>query len=430
MRTCFMATLVLALALSGCGGGGTSPFPAAAAATNGSEATQSTNQQTEPTGSNELALVVDSGPLLMFFEGRPAINTPYANVTLCSPGSAAACQTIDHVLVDTGSVGLRVLASALTGVAAPVSVLEPASGAPLRECVQFADGYSWGSVGTVDVRIGGRTIASVSVNVVGDPAAGVAPASCVSGPAKNSMASFGANGVLGVGGFVRDCGASCAAGRVSGWYYTCPSAGSADLCHPAPVPLERQVSNPIALLDSDNNGVTIALPTVPARGAARVNGSLYFGVGTQANNAAGAARFFSLDSHGTLLTAFGGATQYAVIDSGSNGYFFSSPAISTCSKYKAFYCPTQSGAPVSLAQSAQILDRSGVSQSVAFTVDNVDQLFAGQSALPGLAAPSSEFVGGATGVFAWGLPFFYGRTVHLLFEGSSAGLAVGPAVGF
>jgi hypothetical protein len=39
------------------------------------------------------------------------VNAPYVSVKLCVPGSqgAAQCVTVDHMLLDTGSVGIRVL---------------------------------------------------------------------------------------------------------------------------------------------------------------------------------------------------------------------------------------------------------------------------------------------------------------------------------
>jgi len=42
------------------------------------------------------------------------VNGIWTSVTICAPGSTNNCQTIPNVLVDTGSVGLRVLSSALT----------------------------------------------------------------------------------------------------------------------------------------------------------------------------------------------------------------------------------------------------------------------------------------------------------------------------
>ena len=171
---------------------------------------------------NALQVIIDAGPAGLVSQNIVAANTLYASVTICTPGSATACQTIDHVQVDTGSVGLRIINEAMSGVAAPTPVADPATGNPLMECLQFADGYSWGSVASADVTIGGRAIASMAIHVIGDPAAGTAPASCVSGPPENTVVQFGANGVLGIGNFLQDCGAACAGSVEPATYYVCP----------------------------------------------------------------------------------------------------------------------------------------------------------------------------------------------------------------
>src|ERR1700684_3171714 len=75
-----------------CGGGG-SPSP-------------KTNVTTT-TGQNVAPIVVNAGPANNYANGA------CATVTVCVPGTST-CQTIDGMLVDTGSSGLRILSSALT----------------------------------------------------------------------------------------------------------------------------------------------------------------------------------------------------------------------------------------------------------------------------------------------------------------------------
>lgn len=422
-RALAIASIAAAVLLASCGGSGTAPTTAAPG-----QAPQSSAARAD--AAPGLPVTVDQGPAIFLFTGNQAVNTLYASVTVCTPGSTTACETIDHVQVDTGSVGLRLLASALSGVAVPQPVADAATGRPLRECVQFADGYSWGSVASADVMLAGRRGASLPVHVIADPAAGTAPASCVSGRLKHSAAALGGNGVLGVGSFVHDCGANCVSRGVSGLYYTCASAGTGALCAPAAVPLDRQVRNPVASLPDGNNGVTLDLPAVASPGSGTASGMMYFGVGTDSWNAAGSATFFTVDRFGTLLTSYNGQSQAAVVDSGSNAYFFTTSAIALCTRHQGFYCPTAGGAPASLALDAAIVGRNGASRTIAFNVDNLDVVFQGQAALPGLAAPSSSFMGGAASVFDWGLPFFYGRRVHVLLDGETVNGVTGPAIGF
>ncbi len=358
------------------------------------------------------------------------MNSLFASVTLCTAGSATACQTIDHVAVDTGSVGLRIMASAISGAVSMNPLADPASGSPLRECVHFADGYTWGSVISADVQIAGRKLPSLPVNLVGDPLAGPAPASCVSGPDESTVLAFGANGVLGIGSFLQDCGPACVSNAIPGMYYVCPNGGAGAQCRPTTVALQQQVANPLAALASDNNGVTLQLPAVPPPGTASTTGTVFFGVGTQTNNGMGTASFFTLDDAGTFGTSYAGVANRAFIDSGSNGYFFTSDSLPTCARNPSFYCPVVGGHATSASETATIRGLNGTSATVGFTVDNIDELFTGQAALTGLAGPSSGLSGGAAGFFDWGVPFFYGRTVHVLFEGQTLDGTKGPAIGF
>ncbi len=76
---------------------------------------------------NLQALAVDAGPQPQSFT---TINEAFTSVTVCVP-NANACQVIDHVLVDTGSSGLRLLSSVLT---IPLPQQNDSSGNPLDEC--------------------------------------------------------------------------------------------------------------------------------------------------------------------------------------------------------------------------------------------------------------------------------------------------------
>jgi Protein of unknown function (DUF3443) len=375
--------------------------------------------------SNSLAVTVDAGPVALTSQGYAAANTLYASVTLCTPGSTTACQTIDHVQVDTGSVGLEIVAEALNGAATPTTLRDPATGAPLLECVQFADGYTWGSMVLADVTIGGRKLAALPVHLIGDSAAGAAPSGCVSGPAENTVVQFQANGVIGVGNWLQDCGSYCVTNTTSSPYYVCPN----QQCQLTTVALSNQQQNPVALFGSDNNGVLIQLPSVAAPGAATLNGTLYFGINTQSDNALGSAEFFTLDGFGDLITVFGNTSLgSSFIDSGSNAYYFDS-AITLCSKHTSmgFYCP-----PSSMVENASIQGQNGATRSITFTVDDTDQLFqVDATAYPNLAGPNIAPNGQNNGTtFDWGLPFFFGRSVYVLFETATVNGTTGPAVGF
>src|SRR5674476_266255 len=67
----------------------------------------STSSPSQVTPNNVVPVTVDLGP------SGNSVNQLFASVTLCQPGSTSQCQTIDHVMVDTGSSGLRVFSAAI-----------------------------------------------------------------------------------------------------------------------------------------------------------------------------------------------------------------------------------------------------------------------------------------------------------------------------
>ena len=223
---------------------------------------------------------------------------------------------------------MRILSSVLSA-SFSLPQQQDASGNPIVECVQFADGFSWGPVKMVDLRIAGEQASSLPVQIIGDPAFTAIPSTCSnSGPPENTVTAFGANGLLGVGFFMQDCGSACAQFAVSGAYYTCPTSD----CQPTQLALAQQLQNPVGMFSTDNNGVLIQLPALPAAGGATATGSLIFGIGTQSNNGLGNATILGVDANtGNITTVFSNV-NYAngYIDSGSNGLFFGTNAFTSC----------------------------------------------------------------------------------------------------
>ena len=357
---------------------------------------------------NVLPVVVNGGPT------NSALNQLFASVTLCAPGTSN-CQTISGILVDTGSVGLRVLSSALTTVQLPQQT--GAGGAPVVECLPFVDGFTWGPVQTADVKMTGETASSIAVQVVGLDKFPTIPSSCSSqGTAEETLNDLNANGILGVGLFREDCGLGCALTGSSnpGLYYTCPSSG----CVITTEPVASQVQNPVSHFAVNNNGVVIQLPTVPTGGAASTSGTLLFGIGTQSNNGLGSAKVFTLDNRANFATVFNGQTYTSsFIDSGSNGIFFLDSAgagLPDCKNSMGFYCPTTL-TPLSATQRGL----NGTTNAVAFNAGNVDRVNATFSVL-------AEATGANPGGFDWGLPFFFGRTVFVAIAGQSTPGGTGP----
>jgi hypothetical protein len=378
-----------------------------------------------------MPLVVNSGP-----PGIGYVNGLFTTIQVCAPGTAT-CQTIDSVLVDTGSVGLRILHSAAGGelsLALPAQV--DAEGNPVEECFAFVTDYTWGPLRLADLTMGGEHVDSMAIQVVGDPSSAEVPASCSAsgGASADTLADLDANAILGVGPYPQDCGGACAEpvtapgtqnpGNV---YYACPLSG----CQPAAVAIADQVQNPVSSLPLDNNGVIIDLSAVPAAGAPSVTGSLVFGIGTASNNALGSATVLSLDPATLSFTTvyLGQAYPMSLIDSGSNAIYFLDSAttnLPACAGQATagFYCPV-SAEGVSFEAIQQGIN--GVAVEVPFDVANADALYANEAnyVFNNLAGPST---GGE--YFDWGLPFFFGRRVFSAIEGTVAPGGQTPYVAF
>jgi hypothetical protein len=234
--------------------------------------------------------------------------------------------------------------------------------------------------------------------------------------------AFGANGLLGVGLFLQDCGSGCAQAAIPGTYYTCSSAA----CQPTQVALAQQLQNPVALFASDNNGVIIEMPSIPATGSAIATGTLIFGIGTQSNNGLGSATVLTVDPNtGNIITTFNSrAYANSYIDAGTSVLAFGNNVFPLCFGADAgLYCP-----PATQDLSATLQGASKGASTVTFSVANADQLFGANpsfEAFDNLAAPAGDNV-----TFAWGLPFFFGRSVYTAIEGRTTPGGSGPYLAF
>jgi Protein of unknown function (DUF3443) len=415
-----LCAMLLALLVTACGGGGGGSSGAGSSANSGSTPGLSagptvTNTSPSPQvlAANAVRVTVDAG-----VSNVP--NMPFVSITICAPGTSQ-CQTIDHILVDTGSWGVRVFASQL-----PASMTLPqqkdGSGNLVAECMQFFDGYTWGSVKLADLQIAGEKAASLPIQVI-DPNYASLPADCATyGASRNTPGTLQANGILGIGVFKHDCGANCVQQAVAGTYYGCNGTP----CTSIPLAEALQVANPIPYFATDNNGSLLSLPMVSG-GAQSVAGQLVFGIGTQGNNGLGSAQVVGVSpSNGTFTTVQNGISySNSILDSGSTGLFFQTSALPVCaSPNSAYYCPVSTE-----SLSAMIQGVNGTTSTVNFAVGNamtISQTYTGDSALPLLAGPA--FV--TSSIFDWGLPFFYGRNVYAAVEQQTTPGGTGPYVAY
>ncbi len=376
---------VIAIGLcSACGGGG-----------GGSDTSQGASPSESSSDANVHPIAVNGGAI-----GIP--NLAFTTVTVCEPGSTR-CVSVNNVIVDTGSSGLRLVAAAAASLSLPAQLA--ANSNPLFACIEFADSsFGWGAVRRADVKLGSNTASSIPIQIIGDAAANSRPAGCGTSDSDDDLstvANMGGNGIIGVGHRAQDCGTTCVTSApANGYYFSCNGSS----CAPSTAAIDAQIKNPIAFFPTDNNGVIIDLPAVSSAGATSVTGSMIFGIGTRSNNALGNGVTVYTTNDGYLTTRYNSVDyDSSFIDSGSNGLFFPD-SIANCPNFSWFYCP-----PSTLQRSARIIGENNNFANISFSVANAATLNGNFYAFNNLAG---YYASG----FNWGLPFFFGRKVFTGFE--------------
>ena len=144
---------------------------------------------------------------------RSGFNRMVVQVTVCAPGTQS-CATIDDVMVDTGSTGLRLEASAVPSWLRLPPVLGPDRKA-LAECLRFVADDAWGPLERADLRIGGLEASGLPIQII-DDAPAAQPASC-----PRSEVNPTSNGTLGIGSHLTDCPGECRQFESAPFYFQC-----------------------------------------------------------------------------------------------------------------------------------------------------------------------------------------------------------------
>jgi hypothetical protein len=431
MAAPFLLGAMCLLVLAGCGG------------SNNNTATGTTSKAVN----NTAALTAGFGQ-----EGPAGgfVNGVFVNITVCQHGTTS-CTPVNNVLVDTGSIGLRVLSSALGSVTLG-QILQ--SNSALLECIQYGDtSYSWGPMALADVQITGEQASNIPVQLIGGTTL-AAPSSCLTNPVNPNLPnggnedtpqSLGANGILGIAGNngtgdgegIFDCGSFCTTNASGSPYYICPGGN----CQEIAVATSFQAANPVAAFSSpDKNGVMITFPAVGATGTTMLLGTMNFGIGTETDNALGAVTVYAMDPCGSLpsvnfngvsytdssCTSAGGNGLGGFLDTGSNALYIldantlSSFGISDCSSSTnapGFYCV--SGGNVTLSNIG-ILGNGVGSGTISLNIASATTLFNMNNAVFNNLGSDSVVGGSAsTDFFDFGSPFFFGRTVFIGIGGVS-----------
>lgn len=329
------------------------------------------------------------------------INGLFAKITIC-PVASDNCAEVDNILVDTGSTGLRIIASAIPGNI-NIDYMSP-DGSSTAECTQFVSGVMWGPIASVDVKIGREFAGNIPIQLIGVDGFNAAPSDCSSkGQFQNTVQALSANGVLGISNFTNDCGAFCANNKANSYYYTCDQKG----CLNNTLIEAKQVQNPVAHFDTNNNGTIIYLPNISSRGATAVDGKLIFGIDTDSNNRLDDAKKITLNPNTANFSTVYKNHDYPLsyFDSGTNGIYFDDNSIKQCTGvgYEGYYCSSQDIAiDVIFKGVGQELHEYAFKGSDAVSLLKNPQFLPVQ---PNLIGSSS----GSFQDFVWGLPFFYGK---------------------
>ncbi|MBI3593633.1 MAG: DUF3443 family protein [Nitrospirae bacterium] len=380
-----------------------------------------------PQGPNVLSVTAGGSGLCAGQGSVP--DAPCVSIKICQPGTSI-CQMIPDILVDTGSIGLRIFKSKI-----PPSITLPytydSSGRNVAQCALFGDGSAlWGPVQITDVILGGEPAVTVPIQVIDstffnsaipNTQCGTSFVTLITSPGaqQNQLA---ANGILGLDFFPFDAGIyySCSTGNNS-----CAAFNSGPVYSTIP---SSPVWNPVFLLPTDSNGIALMFPQVADNGAPYLTGALVLGIGTETNNgvASGALRYPVDPNYGYLDTTYAdyGTTstnQYsAYIDSGTNGFMVPDSVIPHCivnSVPNGFFCPT-----TTLSLTAINLASGNIPQLISFKMGNELNLFSTNNLVfNNLGIVSTPSFG-----FIWGFPFFLGRTVYFGYQGQSTPLGTGP----
>ena len=188
-------------------------------------------------------------------------------------------------------------------------------------------------------------------------------------------------------------------------------------CTSVAVPQSQQVSNPVAFMPTDNNGVVVSLPALEAAGAGSAFGYLVLGIDTESNNSSQGKSVLSTNSLGNISTTVAGHTYYAsFIDSGSNGLFFPSAGTVLAVGSDGFYDPSMI-APLSAALSDGSHSLNGIFRFLAPITLSTRTIQTSRSTMSERPPPQTS-IGDCRS--------FYGKSVYVGIEGTTSMAGTGP----
>lgn len=376
-------------------------------------------------------------------------NIPQISLTICVPGTST-CQTIDHILVDTGSTGLFLFSKQTQGVldlaATPLPQAKDSNGNLLYDCMAYGGNSNAGGTYIADVYLNGSHYATQQTIGVFGTVENQASQLCsfnknanqtindyvLSNP-QTQQVGLGFNGILGVGALKPSIDDSSTLSCNSQFQCTPFNWYNGTNLH--------GYSNILAQLNNDSNGfgLSIPSPSINVNGGFNgqaLQGQLILGINTQTDNQVSVAQkimtliqpsSLTVIPSGFLNASLEQSTAQVLVDSGTNGILISS----TFASYFAGLgiTPTQPSNAISALQVASSTQQQTFSltltdaaqntstQSLSLTTNTVINPLWQSGVIPdfGFFFTNSNT---AQNIIL-GIPFFMGKTIWFLEAGGT-----------
>jgi hypothetical protein len=341
------------------------------------------------------------------------INTMYVSITLCKDQTGTNCQTIDNIILDTGSFGLKINKSALPeSFIASLTRVKTTNDETVYACNTFGSGYVFASEHYAVLQLAGDYSDNVIVQIIENSPTAEIPDSCLAKGPFDNFEDFGANGIIGVNPALTLSNNTILLYRkdTNGIYVALTESEANS------VPILNQ--NPLTSLHYNNNGFVIQIPPTLTNTNTNIHGNLVLGINTNVNNMITKNTNLIVASESSLSTVCNSGCFYskienpestipAVFDSGTNSWVFISNNIPLCSYG---YCPESPFVWNSWVFSYDFAPNESYQVTAIITKDEES---AGQelsfSVMPGWGYENTN------NETLYGSPFFFGKNVYIVF---------------
>lgn len=343
------------------------------------------------------------------------INTMYISLTVCANNSGTNCQTVDNIILDTGSFGVKINKSALPeSFVLSLPRVTTNAGNEVYACNTFGSGYVFADEHYAVLNLAGTMTSNVILQAIENSPTAEIPDSCTAKGPFDDFANFGANGIIGINPAITLGNSSLLLYKnINGIYEPLTNAEESGL------PVLNQ--NPLPSLATNNNGFVVSIPPVSQNTNTNVNGTLILGINTENNNKITAQTNLVVASESDLSVVCNSACFYskitnpestipAVFDSGTNGWVFMSNTLPQCDYG---YCPES---PTIWTSSVYSYDfAANESYTISATI-SADEVVNGQS-LSFAVMPGWGYYN-YNNQTLYGSPFFLGKNVYVVFPGT------------